>query len=109
MELPGGATMEMVWVEPGTFTMGTTEEQESAMRSKEVWSDWSENEQPAHEVRTSRGFYLGKYEITQDFLLAPIASCGVAASATTLLIPRVRQFATTTCRTAAMMSSVHAC
>ena len=24
VELPGGATMEMVWVEPGTFVMGTT-------------------------------------------------------------------------------------
>jgi hypothetical protein len=24
VELPGGATMEMVWIEPETFTMGTT-------------------------------------------------------------------------------------
>ena len=31
--LPGGATMEMVWIEPWMFVMGTTEAQESAL----VW------------------------------------------------------------------------
>ena len=57
--------MEMVWIEPGTFTMGTTEEQEQLLRDKGLWIDWYENEKPAHEVTISRGFYLGKYEITQ--------------------------------------------
>ena len=65
VELPGGATMEMVWIEPGTFLMGTTEEQEQLMRDKGLWDDFSENEHPAHEVTLSQGFYLGKYEITQ--------------------------------------------
>ncbi len=63
--LPNGATMEMVWIEPGTFTMGTTEEQEQSLRNKGLWSDWYENEHPAHQVTISRGFYLGKHEITQ--------------------------------------------
>ena len=65
VELPGGATMEFVWIEPGTFTMGTTEEQEQLLRSKGLWEAWFKNEQPAHEVMISKGFYLGRYEITQ--------------------------------------------
>ena len=66
VELPGGATMEFVWIEPGTFTMGSTEEQEQSLRSRGMWIDWFENEHPAHEVRISQGFWLGKYEITQS-------------------------------------------
>jgi formylglycine-generating enzyme required for sulfatase activity len=51
VDLLGGATMEMVWIEAGTFTMG----------SKGGRTD----EGPQHEVTISRGFYLGKYETTQ--------------------------------------------
>jgi TonB family protein len=53
--LPGGATMEMVWIEPGTFTMGSPSSE----------SGRGDDEGPQHEVTISRGFYLGKYEITQ--------------------------------------------
>jgi formylglycine-generating enzyme required for sulfatase activity len=63
--LPGGATVDFLWIEPGTFTMGTTEEQEQLLRSKGLWGDWFENEHPAHQVTISKGFYLGKHEITQ--------------------------------------------
>ena len=63
--LPGGAEMEMVWIEPGTFTMGTTEAQEETLRSKGMWDDWFEHEHPAHEVTITEGFWLGKYELTQ--------------------------------------------
>ena len=44
---------EMVWVEGGTFTMGS--DLESASRL----------ERPAHEV-TLRGFYIGKFEVSQE-------------------------------------------
>jgi len=54
-DLPGGATMEFVWIEPGTFTMG------SPLSEPGRYSD----EGPQHEVTISRGFYLGKYELTQ--------------------------------------------
>ena len=54
VELPGGETMEMVWIEPGTFTMGSPDSEERGG-----------DEKPQHEVKISRGFYLGKYEITQ--------------------------------------------
>jgi len=55
VDLPGGATMEFVWTEPGTFTLGSPS-------SEPDRNDW---EGPQHEVTISQGFYLGKYEITQ--------------------------------------------
>ena len=60
VELPGGATMEMVWIEPGTFVMGSPDSE---------WgrgdNPWSTNEGPQHDVRISQGFYLGKCEVTR--------------------------------------------
>ena len=53
--LPGGVAMEFVWIEGGTFFMGSP--------SSEEWRD--ANERPWHEVEISEGFWLGKYEITQ--------------------------------------------
>ena len=46
--------MEFVWVPAGEFLMGST--------SAEAY-DW---ERPLTQVRISRGFWLGKYELTQD-------------------------------------------
>jgi len=43
--------IELVWIPPGTFMMGA--ENEGA------------EEMPVHKVTISRGFYIGKYEITQ--------------------------------------------
>lgn len=51
--LPGGANMEMTWIKPGTFKMGG------------IYPMWQDNERPAHQVEISKGFYLGKYEVTQ--------------------------------------------
>ena len=50
-ELLGGASMEFVWIEPGVFQMGS--------------NTGRKDESPVHEVEISRGFWLGKYEITQ--------------------------------------------
>jgi formylglycine-generating enzyme required for sulfatase activity len=46
--------LEMMWVEPGTFMMGspTTEVGRS-------------NDEAQHQVTLTKGFYLGKYEVTQ--------------------------------------------
>ena len=63
--LPGGATMEMVWIEPGTFMMGTREDQKQLLLNKRMWGDTFENELPAHSVTIAQGFYLGKFELTQ--------------------------------------------
>ena len=53
VNLPGGATMDFVWIEPGTFLMGSS------------GTGGESDERPQHEVTISRGFFLGKYEITQ--------------------------------------------
>jgi formylglycine-generating enzyme required for sulfatase activity len=65
VKLPRGEPMEFVWIEPGTFTMGSTQEQEQQLRGTGEWIGWFANEQPAHQVTISRGFWLGKYEIEQ--------------------------------------------
>ena len=46
--------LTMIWVEPGTFTMG----------SPETW-EWSRKWEIQHQVTLTKGFYLGKYEVTQ--------------------------------------------
>ena len=55
VDLPGGASMEFVWIVLGTFRMGSPSSDPGR---------YSE-EEPQHEVTISRGGYLGKYEITQ--------------------------------------------
>jgi formylglycine-generating enzyme required for sulfatase activity len=47
----GDLGLEMVYVERGSFKMGSR------------WSD-SNNERPVHRVRISRGFWIGRYEVT---------------------------------------------
>ena len=55
VDLPGGATMDFVWIEPGTLLMGAPDSDRYAAPAQK----------PQHEVTITRGFYLGKYEITQ--------------------------------------------
>jgi formylglycine-generating enzyme required for sulfatase activity len=50
-----GVTMEMVYIPPGKFMMGSP--------ATEVGRN--EDEGPQREVTISRGFYLGRYEVTQ--------------------------------------------
>jgi formylglycine-generating enzyme required for sulfatase activity len=58
--LPGGVPLEMVWCPPGTFLMGRYPGEQvcpgDAAGSREV---------PQHEVTLTRGFHLGKYEVTK--------------------------------------------
>ena len=54
----------MVYVSGGTFTMGATSEQ---------GSDAYSNEKPAHSVTLS-GYYIGKYEVTQELWEAVMGS-----------------------------------
>ena len=46
VELSSSVKLEMIWVEPGTFTMG------------------QEGYERVHEVTLTKGFYFGKYELT---------------------------------------------
>lgn len=54
--LPGGATMEMVWCPPGTYMMGR--------RADSPCKD-SHDVCPPIKVTLTKGFWLGKYEVTQ--------------------------------------------
>jgi formylglycine-generating enzyme required for sulfatase activity len=53
--LPGNIPLEMVWIPPGQFVMGSPRSEPGR----------HSDEGPQHLVAISRGFYLGKYEITQ--------------------------------------------
>jgi formylglycine-generating enzyme required for sulfatase activity len=55
VDLNSTVSLEMIWVEPGTFTMGSPE--------SEVGRG---NDETQHEVTLTKGFYLGKYEVTQS-------------------------------------------
>lgn len=55
VEMVEPAEGEMVWIEPGTFQMGSPDSE----------SGRDNYEGPVHEVTISRGFYLGQYEVTQ--------------------------------------------
>lgn len=54
LTLPGGVEMEMIYVGPGTFTMGSPSSEEGR-----------ENDETPHRVTLTKGFWLGKYEVTQ--------------------------------------------
>ena len=59
--------LEMIWVESGTFTMGQT---------------GVTNAEPEHNVTLTKGFYLGKYEVTQAQYEAVMTGNSVGLSAT---------------------------
>ena len=65
------SNMEMLWVEPGTFTMGSP--------TTEVGRSSNETQ---HNVRLTKGFYLGKYEVTQAQYEAVMTGNTVGLSAT---------------------------
>ena len=54
VDLNASVNLEMIWVEPGTFIMGSP--------TSEANRGTNETE---HNVTLTKGFYLGKYEVTQ--------------------------------------------
>jgi len=55
LELGDGVKLEMVYIKPGTFVMGGSNTWDNRFGCVEV---------PKHEVTITKGFYLGKYEVT---------------------------------------------
>ena len=55
VDLNASVNLEMIWVEPGTFIMGSPTRSETGEHSNET----------EHNVTLTKGFYLGKYEVTQ--------------------------------------------
>ncbi len=56
VELGGKIVLDLVWIPPGEFLMGSSENE------KDRW----DNERPQHRVTISKGFWMGKYEVTQQ-------------------------------------------
>ncbi len=54
LDLGGGVKMEMIYVAPGSFMMGSDNDSSKDGRA-----------QPVHKVTLTKGFWLGKYEVTQ--------------------------------------------
>ncbi len=52
LHLPGGVTLAMVWIPPGSFISGS---------EMNLGTDFL----PVHPVKLTRGFWMGKYELTQ--------------------------------------------
>ena len=52
--LPGGATMEMVWCAPGTFEMGSPQNEPGRFENEVL-----------HKVTLTKGFWLGRCEVSQ--------------------------------------------
>ena len=53
VDLGGGVQLELVWIPPGEFEMGLPAAEDPGGRM------------PQHHVRLSKGFWIGKYEVTQ--------------------------------------------
>lgn len=56
LDLGDGVSMELVYIKPGSFVMGGVSKTDGRFQCVEV---------PKHDVTLTRGFYLGKYEVTQ--------------------------------------------
>lgn len=57
--------MTFIKIPAGTYRRGTTEAQRDELKKLGLWSPVNEDEFPAKEVRISKPFLLGKYEVTQ--------------------------------------------
>ncbi|QDU26581.1 Formylglycine-generating sulfatase enzyme [Anatilimnocola aggregata] len=56
LDLGEGVNLELVYIQPGTFVMGGESAKEGRFECVDM---------PKHEVTLTKGFYLGKYEVTQ--------------------------------------------
>ncbi|MBF0548462.1 MAG: SUMF1/EgtB/PvdO family nonheme iron enzyme [Candidatus Riflebacteria bacterium] len=58
IDLGSGVKMNFVQIPAGSFLMGCPE--------TEPQLDWEKRDIPQHQVTISKGFYIGKYEVTQE-------------------------------------------
>ena len=61
----GTATQRFRYVEPGTFLMGSPEEETRGLARKEQEKSWFEDEHPRHPVTLTRGYWLADTPCTQ--------------------------------------------
>ncbi|MDP6526969.1 MAG: formylglycine-generating enzyme family protein, partial [Kiritimatiellia bacterium] len=55
VDLGGGTDLELVWIEPGSFMMGSPSSEEDRG-----------SDETLHRVTLTKGFWMGKYELTQE-------------------------------------------
>ena len=55
VDLGAGVTIELVWIPPGEFIMGSPDSEPNR----------DGDEGPQHKVRITKGFWMGKYQVTQ--------------------------------------------
>jgi formylglycine-generating enzyme required for sulfatase activity len=60
------AGIKFVWIPGGKFTMGTLGPVRERLEAEGVWSRFLECELPAREVWITKGFWVGRFEITQE-------------------------------------------
>ncbi|HXG60367.1 MAG TPA: bifunctional serine/threonine-protein kinase/formylglycine-generating enzyme family protein [Planctomycetota bacterium] len=72
LDLGGGVRMELVYLRPGTFTMGGT---------LAPGHDWQADERPEHKVTITRAYHLGKYEVTRGQFAAFVKATGYKTDA----------------------------
>ena len=65
VELVDGVEMDFVWIEPGTFLMGTWGPEDDEDKKQEP-EEYISDQRPQNQVAISQGFWLGKYEITRE-------------------------------------------
>ncbi len=65
IDLGKGINMDLVYIKPGTFTMGGESTKDGRFQCIEL---------PKHKVTLTKGYYLGKYEVTQAQLQAITSS-----------------------------------
>jgi formylglycine-generating enzyme required for sulfatase activity len=64
IDLPGGSKVEFAYIPPGGFTMGSPDGE----------ANRDADEGPQRQVTISRGYYLGRYEVTQRQWIAVMGS-----------------------------------
>ena len=72
VDLPSGTSMRFVRIEAGSFLMGTTEDHQQQM--DKYLGHGESREFPQHRVTLTKGFFLGKYEVTRGQWLAVMAT-----------------------------------
>lgn len=70
IECGNGVAIDLVYIKPGSFVMGGDNETQTKYTCTNV---------PKHEVRITKGYYLGKYEVTQGQFNA-VCGSGVRSS-----------------------------
>ena len=61
VDLGGGVKLELVWIKPGKFLMGSPVNEDG----REVGVGQGAGRETQHEVTITTGFWMGKYEVTQ--------------------------------------------